>query len=262
MGKILWRILAVLAFLIFAVSTVFLVLSLRGCEGDLDPYRNSDATQPSYQPTEETPTEAPPTEPELPENPIEFSELTEVNPDIYAWIKVPGTPIDYPVLQSDEQENYYLRRDFTGAYSVSGCIFSQYLNQKDFSDPNTILYGHYMFDGTFFGSLHDFRDADFFDQNRYIYIYLPGKILTYEIFAAYEYDNRHILKAFNFDDKAVFEEYLQSCMDPRSMNRNVRKDVKLTTDDRLLTLSTCVQTSDPERRYLVQGVLIDEQPTK
>lgn len=268
-GSALWRVLTVIFALLFIVSAVLLVLSLRGCEGDLSPFKNTDATLPSEETAQSTQaastgtdeTTEPATHP-LPDNPTNFAALAEVNTDIHAWITVPGTPIDYPVLRSPDNALYYERRDYTGAYSVSGCIFTQFYNDADFSDRNTIVYGHYMYDGTFFGSLHNFRDPEFFEENRYIYINIPGHVLKYEIFAAYEYDNRHILYAFDFADDNVYEQYLADCLDPATMSRNVREGVTLTTDDRIITLSTCLANGDKNYRYLVQGVLVEDVRTK
>lgn len=197
----------------------------------------------------------------LPDNPIDFAALQAENPDIYAWIKVPGTKVDYAVLRSnDKPEDYYLNHDTTGKYKFAGSIYSQMLNKADFSDPNTILYGHNMNNGSMFASLHKFRDADFFQENRYIYIYTPGHILTYTIYSAYRYDNRHILYSFDFSNEQIFADYLEMTKNPKSTIVNVRQDVEVTSKDRIITLSTCI-TND-NYRYLVQGVLTNDQPTK
>lgn len=200
-------------------------------------------------------------EKELPDNPIDFAALQQTNPDIYAWIKVPGTSVDYAVLRSnDKPEDYYLNHDINGKYKFAGSIYSQMLNSADFTDPNTILYGHNMNNGSMFASLHKFRKADFFNENKYIYIYTPGHILTYTIYSAYRYDNRHILYAFDFSDNQVFADYIAMTKNPKSTIVNVRQDVEVTAQDRIITLSTCI-TND-NYRYLVQGVLTNDQPTK
>ncbi len=198
---------------------------------------------------------------ELPDNPIDFKALKEKSPDIYAWIKIPGTKVDYPVLRSnDKPEDFYLDHDENGKYRFAGCIYSQMYNSDDFTDPNTILYGHNMNNGSMFASLHSFRKASFFNENKYIYIYTPGHILTYTIYSAYRYDNRHLLYHFDFSDKQVFADYIEMTKNPKSTIVNVRKDVEVTADDKILTLSTCI-TND-NYRYLVQGVLTDDTITK
>jgi len=197
----------------------------------------------------------------LPDNPKNFDELEAQNPDIYAWISVPGTAVDYPVVQSgeDKPENFYLNHGLDGKYLFAGCIYTQRLNNKDFHDPNTVLYGHNMMNGSMFGTLLDFRNVDFFNQNKYIYIYTRGHILTYQIYAAYRFDNRHLLNSFNLYDPKVFEEYLEITKNPKSLIMNIDSSVQLDVNSRIITLSTCI-TND-NYRYLVQGVLIDDQPT-
>lgn len=197
----------------------------------------------------------------LPDNPIDFSALQTKNTDIYAWIQIPNTRVDYPVLQSSvEDDNYYINRDIDKQVVKAGSIYSQRLNSKNFSDPNTILYGHNMKNGTMFRDLRKFRDKEFFEQNEYMYVYYPGHILTYRIYSAYRYDDRHILNSFDFNNKEVYAKYLEMTQNPDSMVKNVREGVTLTTDDRILTLSTCMDYG--KNRYLVQGVLIKDELTK
>lgn len=200
----------------------------------------------------------------LADNPIDFAKLHETNADIYAWIKISNTNVDYPILQSyTEDDNYYMRRDLNKNKSSAGSIYTQKKNSLDFSDPNTLIYGHHMQNGSMFSTLLKFKDEDFFKKNRTIYIYTPGHILTYEIFAAYLYDDRHILNSFNFYDEEIFKRYLDSCLNPKSMVKNVLEGVSLTIEDRIVTLSTCPTwySSEPFR-YLVQGVLIKDERTK
>lgn len=197
----------------------------------------------------------------LVENPINFNELEKQNKDIYAWIIVPNTKIDYPILQSyTEDDLFYVDHNVNKKKSAAGAIFTQKLNQKDFSDPNTVIYGHNMKNGSMFRHLHKFKKEDFFNENEYFYIYTRGHILTYRIFAAYEYDARHILNSFNFFDKEVYASYLEYIQNPNSIYKNTR-EVNLTTDDKIVTLSTCLANNKPNNRYLVQGVLIKDEFT-
>ena len=194
------------------------------------------------------------------QNPIDFAALQSDNSDVCAWITVPNTNVDYPILQSSkEDDDYYINHSADGKYTIDGAIYIQRLNGKYFTDRNTVVYGHNLRNGTMFRTLHNFRDKEFFDANEYFYIYTPGHILTYRIFSAYRYDNRHILNSFDFSDTAVYEEYLKFATNPVSMIKNVREGVEVTTDDKIVTLSTCI--SDPRYRYLVQGVQISDELT-
>lgn len=198
---------------------------------------------------------------ELPENPIKFKELKEKNSDIYAWINIPNTRVDYPIVQStDKDDNYYLTHNIEHKAVTAGAIYTQRLNSKTFDDPNTVIYGHNMRNGSMFRDLRNFKNKEFFDTNKIIYIYMPGHILTYEIFSAYKYDDRHILNSFDFYDESVYAEYLKFATNPKSAVKNVRNDRTITTEDKIITLSTC--TGYDNGRYLVQGVLINDERTK
>ena len=109
-----------------------------------------------------------------------------------------------------------------------------------------------------FATLHNFRDRDFFDANREILIYTPTHILHYTIFAAYTYDDRHILNCFDFSDKKEFQKYLDEIYELRSMDAYFLEEPKVTTEDKIITLSTCVGNDDSSR-YLVQGVLTETE---
>ncbi len=190
---------------------------------------------------------------------VNFTELWKVNPDMYAWIKIPNTNVDYPVLQTSGDDGFYLEHNYKKEYEFAGSIYTEKLNKKDFSDPNTVLYGHNMLNGTMFRTLHNFRDPDFFAANPYIYILLPDRTLTYEIFSAYEYDDRHILYSFDFSDEDVYAEYLAYATNPTESMMCNRREIEVTTDDKIITLSTCLGNIDTSR-YLVQGVLISDEP--
>ncbi|MCM1193867.1 MAG: class B sortase [Butyrivibrio sp.] len=182
----------------------------------------------------------------------------EENKDIYAWIVVPGTAIDYPVLQHPEEMDYYLEHNLDGSKGRPGCIYTQRMNSKDWSDRNTVLYGHNMRVGTMFAGLHDFEDADFFEENRYIHIYSEdGRILIYEIFAAYAFSDAHILLTYDFYTEEGYEQYLDTVRKSAEKQGYFREEAAPGKEDNIITLSTCIRGSNSQR-YLVQGVLIAE----
>lgn len=196
----------------------------------------------------------------IPEKEIDFSYLQDnVNRDIYAWIDIPDTKVDYPILQHPTDNTYYLNYNMDGSKGYPGCIYTEDYNTKGFADPNTVVYGHNMKDGSMFAGLHQYEDREYFDAHPYIYIYTEDKLYVYEVFAAYEYGDEHILYSCDFTDDEAFENYLESIYDMEDDTdslANIREDLDVTAEDRILTLSTCV-TQRPERRYLVQGVLLN-----
>lgn len=195
------------------------------------------------------------------DNPIDFSELQKINQDLYAWIRIPDTKIDYPVAQRVGDDSYYLHHDMYNEPRFAGCIYSEEANKKDFTDPNTILYGHNMLNGSMFQNLHLFREKTFFEEHPYLYIYTPDETLVYKVFAAYTYDDRHILNSFDFSDEQVYAQYIEDIFHVRSMDVNLREDIFLTTDDKILTLETCIG-NQTNARYLVQAVLAKRETIK
>ena len=190
------------------------------------------------------------------EIPVKFDELWEINPDVYAWITIPGTDIDYPILQHPSDDAYYLNHNIDGSYGRPACIYTERLNSKDFTDNNTVIYGHNMKNGTMFAQLHKFEDKDFFEEHREVTIYLPDKVLHYKIFAVHTYDDRHLLYSFDFSDKAVYRDYLESVFSIRDMSANIDTDMTVTEDDKIITLATCVY-KQPSLRFYVQAVLME-----
>ena len=194
------------------------------------------------------------------DNPIDFESLQAQNDEIYSWIYIPDTNINYPVCRSNTNDNFYLDHDIYGNYSFSGSIYSQYCNSIYMHDRVTVLYGHNMADGSMFADLYKFTNTDFFNDHEYFYIYRPQHKLTYRIVSVYSYEDRHIMNSFDFDDDKVFQEYLDYIQNPRSFTKVVRDNSELTINDKIVTLSTCLNSGDG--RLLLQGVLIKDELTK
>jgi sortase B len=208
---------------------------------------------------------APPEQPALPEvepppdngirpsdRDIDFDALFQRNPDAIAWITVEGTEIDYPILKSKDNWDY-LVNDIDGKENWEGAIFMDMVNRPDFSDRNTVIYGHNMPHGTMFAGLHLFEDKAFFDENRIIKVYTPEGMRSYEIIAAYLTDDRNVLYQMDYSDDTVWKTYIESVYGNRDLNANLLER-PIGADDRIITLSTCEQ-GQAKNRYLVQGAL-------
>ncbi len=194
------------------------------------------------------------------ENPIDFASLTKKNDEIYSWIYIPDTNINYPVCQSKTDDNFYLDHDISKNYSYAGAIYSQVCNSTDYSDRVTVLYGHNMADGSMFADLHNYTDINYLKKHENIYIYTDTRKLTYKVVSAFIYDDRHIMNSFNFSDDKVFEEYLDMIKNPHSLSSCVNDSIELDTNDKIITLSTCLNIGDG--RFLLQGVLVNDEQTK
>ena len=221
----------------------------------------TQATDKATQPVEQGPVEAWGYQlAELGDFNVDFNELAAINTDIYAWIYIPNTNVDYPVARSagDGDDSFYLEHNIYRQYQFSGTIYSEIKNQPDMHDRVTVMYGHNMLNGSMFASLHKFEDKDFFDKNNTIFVLTKDKIFTYLLYSAYTYDDRHILNSLSMKDDSVFLEYLEGTLHPYTYNGNVREGIELNTNHKILTLSTCTNGA-ANTRYLVQGVLVDER---
>ena len=196
----------------------------------------------------------------LPENPVDFDALKAENPDIYAWITIPGTEVNYPVVQSPTDDFYYLNHDVDFSYAWQGSIYSEMQNSTNFSDPVTVLYGHQTDANTMFTSLHYFEDPDFFAEHETITVYSVGHVRTYRVISAYQFDDRHILNSFDFSNPEVLADYYDYVCNPNSLVMNVREGAHLEVTDKIIQLSTCLSLTDSSnKRYIVTGVLVDDQ---
>ena len=187
---------------------------------------------------------------------VDFASLqAKKNAHIYAWVSVPGTNVDYPVLRHPTDDGYYLYHNLNGSSGYPGCIYTENWNSMDWTDPVTVLYGHDMRStGTMFHQLHKFEKQDFFDKNQYIYIYTPEKTLKYWIFATYVHSNEHLLYNHNFSNKDEFDSFFNTVLSSAGGVNHVREGASISSDSKIITLSTCIKNK-PENRYLIFGVL-------
>ena len=202
----------------------------------------------------------------LPDNPVDFKALQENNDEVVAWLTVPSseeTIIDYPVLQSsfETEENFYINHDIDKKYSRAGSIYIQKDNDGSFTDFNTVLYGHNMLNKSMFGTLKKYRNAEYFNNNRDITVCVPGHVFEYEIVSAFIFDDRLIPAAYNnFMDDEQKLSFIETCKNPSTLVKNIAENFDVTTDDRIITLSTC--TSADTERYLVVAKLVKDIKTK
>lgn len=209
------------------------------------------APSPTPEPTPEpTPT------PEPVVIPIDFAAYQAQNPDVYAWIQIPDTNINYPILQHPTDNSYYLTHTIDHQEKTEGSIYTESFNTKDWTDPNTIIYGHNMRNGSMFKHVHKFKDLDFFNSHRTMYIYTPTQILEYRIFALYTTDSRHLHYAYNFADPLVFSGYINEIFAGKSslmQGGNIDTTINLNSANKIVTLQTC--TGNDDTRLLLQAVL-------
>lgn len=221
------------------------------------PHVPEDAAEASNQETENQTVE----KAEVPVDPYEkkldFSKLqTSVESNIYAWIYIPDTKIDYPILQHPQDNNYYLTHNLNGSKGYPGCIYTENYNSKDFTDQNTVIYGHNMKNGTMFGGMHLFKDKGYAEMHPYVYIYLPEKMYIYEVYAAYEYGDEHLLANQESRNGRGDEKEFSDAQNAANSNGYYKEGIEITEESNIVTLSTCI-SDKKEKRFLVQAVLKD-----
>ena len=167
---------------------------------------------------------------------VDIDELLKTNKDTKGWLKVNNTNINYPFVQTNNN-NYYLNHTFNKKGNGGGWVFMDYRNNDDFNDPNTIIYGHGRKDKTIFGTLGNVLKKGYIDkeENQFIFISTPKKNLTYQIFSAYKIPNTADYIQTDFND----EYEIQSFFDMLKSRNTINIDVPVTAEDKVLTLSTC-----------------------
>ena len=240
MKRIIWITVAVLCIAVCIASGSFLLryyLGLRRTEQLIQSVRIEPAESARPQQAETSAEDPEPSD--APEQksvmiPFDFDAMQEINPDIYAWLVVPGTNIDCAVYS---QKTY---------------------NSKTFQDPMTFLYGHGTYAGqpADFDQLNDFADKLFFDTHREILVYVRDEMYVYTIFAACNHGNEHVLRYYDFSDESSFDLFFDAFYDESKSCDHLDPAAMPQFGDKLLTLSTCYEPNK-NQRYLVFGVLTD-----
>jgi sortase B len=181
---------------------------------------------------------------------VDFSKLLERNKDTKGWIRYNNEKINYPVVQSKNNE-YYLTRDFYKKYNQAGSIFMDYRNNS-FDDKNVVLYGHSMLDNSMFGSLQDIFKTNFFDkeENNIIELRdLDNNILKYQIFSYYIIEKEEYYITTSFKNDKEYLTFLNTLKNRSYKDFNINLDA----NDKTLTLSTCSGVEGTTKRKVVHA---------
>lgn len=216
---------------------------------------STPTAEPTVQPTEEPQSSQPVASEEPYVSPIDFASLQEQNPDIYGWLRIPNTEFDFPLVQREGDDSFYLTHGSDGAENPAGAIFTESAhNSTDMGDPVTVAYGHQMHAGTMFGKLQaTYSQENALEDYGEIIVYLPDREYHYQVFAAVPYDNRHILYNYDCTDPRRFNAFLNSIYEVREIGAQFASGVTVSSGDKILALSTCL-AGNSQRRYLVLAV--------
>lgn len=177
---------------------------------------------------------------------LNFDELQKKNKDIIAWIYCENTPINYPVLRC-EDNSYYLNHLPDGQYNKNGSLFVDYRCSSNFSDFNTIIYGHNMKTEKMFGSLTNYKKQSYYDEHPIIYLLTPQQNYQIKLVSGFITSSDSNVYSFSetFKERKEFIDYAQ-------LNSVFTSGVKITETDNLITLSTC-SYENSNARFVVIG---------
>lgn len=217
-----------------------------------------DPTQPTLPPSTEAPEDTEsaetmppePTEDPFPYPEVDFETLQSINPDVIGWIYIEGTKINYPVVQGTDNDRY-LSVMADGTRNAAGSIFMDYRNEPDFSDRHTVIYGHNMRNGTMFHGIRSYSDPAFLAEHPEGMIMTPEKNFRFEIIGGYVAKPDSNAWELSFNSGEEFSQWLQDTMSRSTVNTGVTP----TTDDRIITLSTCSYEFNNARYVLICRVI-------
>lgn len=253
-GRIISNLILIVALVIFAVSAFQLVKIGKGYlngRSEYDKVRKLAITQDTGDGTTDTGDDRSAADGFS----VDFSKLLEINPDTIGWIRFPQEPsqINYPIVQG-KNNSEYLKKTFSANDNTLGTIFMDVGNKKDFSDRNTLIYGHRMRDGSMFRHLQDYEDKSFWEKNPYFYIYtVDGRVLKYHIYSACQVLDTSDSYQIGFES----DDSYQSFLDMTKQTALYDTGVEVTTQSQIVTLSTCTSASD-NHRFVVRGVKEEE----
>lgn len=196
---------------------------------------------------------------------IDFAALKEENPDIFAWLYVPDTKIDCPVLQDNQSDDFYSGHNAFKEEDSHGAVYIELANVTDMCDFNTVLHGNApknpnsrKAESYPLADLYRFADPTFFDEHENIYLYLDGNLLTYEVFAAYERENTSLIRDYDFTYSIGCLMFLNDLYSNRDLSMNLRDEWSFITPYHFLVTLTAHKEDDPDHQFVVVAVLVQD----
>lgn len=186
-----------------------------------------------------------------------YQALKDMNSDFYGWLFINDTKINYPVMESPNEPEFYLRKGFDKKYSLSGSLFTDYRCTKE--GGNLIIYGHHMKNGVMFGSLPEYAKQEYYEAHKYINFDTLGETGTYQVLAAfYSKIYKEGEEGFRYYDyydlskKSDFDKYVRKAVEASEIDSGISAGY----GDQLLTLSTCNYHSE-DGRFVIVAVKIN-----
>ena len=230
-------------------------------EASAEPEESAD---PSAAQAAEAPSEEPEKSPKLSGGPslpissaadvsftVDLSKIAKINEDAAGWITLEDSHIDYPIVRG-KNNSFYLNHLFDGTYSTSGSIFMDYRCARDFSDPNTVIYGHRLKDGSMFADLRNYRKQEYYDSHPVMTITTPDKVYTVELISGTIEDGTYEFVRLDLA-KDGMGKYVTSLKERSTFKSGVTAE----DGDRIVSLCTCTYERD-NARFMVVGKLTEQ----
>lgn len=183
---------------------------------------------------------------------MDLSPLQEVNADVVGWIEIPGV-LSYPLLQGGDNA-WYLSHAWNSEENVAGAVFLDYRADAGLGEFNTLIYGHRMRNGTMFGSLKHYKDADFWQENPSVYLTNEDSTQRYDVYAAYEVELTAAAYQREFSGPEEKQDFIQYGLERSVIDTGIMP----TPEDTIITLSTC-SGGGRDTRWIVQAA--SQRPT-
>lgn len=184
-----------------------------------------------------------------------FGELRAMNPDVMGWLTIYGTSIDYPIVKAQKDNFEYLSKDVEKNWTTCGALYVDVHNQWNFQDFNTIIHGHHMADHKMFGDLDLFTKTDYFNEHQYANLYYDGQNHGVELFAILTIDAYNpIVHSTSLTTDEAKQEFLNRIQKNKLLSRNL----DITMDDHLVTMTTCNLT-ETNGRFTLVGKILDHE---
>lgn len=184
-----------------------------------------------------------------------------INPEVCAWLYVPGTGVSLPVARREGDDSYYLAHSYRGEDSPLGCAYMEGADSPAFDQPLTVLYGHSFPRNPFmFTGLHAFEDPGFFEAHDEVHVLTEDGLLTFRVVEAALYKGAHLSSFADEGDLAALQRYLGNFSSRSDDFTGYRKPVELDASrDKVLQLSTCTVPATDDARFVVTAVLVEEE---
>ena len=188
---------------------------------------------------------------------VNWDELKSINPETVAWLRIPNTNVEQPVVQTSDNEKYIHECfDKSDADFGQGAIFLDHRNSADFEDDNNIMYGHNMLDGSMFADISEYINQDFLEQHDVAYIYTPKNAYKLEIFCSVEVDGQDLINTPNFDGDEGFDAYIDDMLSRCTFTKS-HYELDPKDSEKIFSFYTCVDDPSIDRRIVAFASVVE-----